>query len=202
MMKVRKLSTPSLWVTTLIRLWLPLAAVLPSCPPCCCCCWGDFSPNFSWIFLCRRPQPLPFSVCLSMSMPLPYMLSFTGTSKIQNKACWTLNEGSVDFFYISWVSWVLADIMTRVSLLHFQKWNRNSGQSILADYYVLIYTFHHQKVDEVYGQSWQLTTAVCLWCLWWGWWSGTLWGANSSKVLTGFIVLLLSSCCGDFSAFS
>jgi hypothetical protein len=49
MMKVRKLSTPSLWVTTLIRLWLPLIAVLPSCPP-CCCCWGDFSPNFSWIF--------------------------------------------------------------------------------------------------------------------------------------------------------
>jgi hypothetical protein len=109
-MKVRKLSTPSLWVTTLIRLWLPLIA-----------------------------------------MPLPYMLAFTGTRKIQNEACWSLNEGSVDFLYISWVSWVLANIMTRVSLLHFQKWNRNSGQSILADYYVLFYTCHHQKVDEVYG---------------------------------------------------
>jgi len=82
-------------------------------------------------------------------------------------------------FFISYVPWVLANIMTESSF-HFHKCDRNSGcrcwykgfsSKFLADSHALIYT--HCQADEVRGSH----------CYsWWRWWSDILWVPH--KVMT------------------
>jgi hypothetical protein len=62
-------------------------------------------------------------------------------------------------FVISYVSWVLARIMTKSSHC-VQKCNRNSGHKILP---CLLHSYLHPPsgADEVSGYLWQLITAIC-----------------------------------------
>jgi hypothetical protein len=125
-----------------------------------------------------------------MSPPLPGMqaslclrlrcLLLQGQAKIKwslpPQACCSLNEDTVDFF-ISYVSWVLANIMTDSSCC-FWKLDRNSGCRFCrmvclkswADFYTLIYT----PLSGAEEAQWVVRPAHhCF--LWWRWWSDTLW---------------------------
>ncbi len=101
-------------------------------------------------------------------------------------------------FLISYVSWVLARIITKSSQC-VQKCNRNSGHKICirfcrncfwAVYYIVIYTHPQELMKSVgiYGSSSLLFVIMVM-----------VWHfvSNTQKVMIALIVVLLATCCGE-----
>jgi hypothetical protein len=70
-------------------------------------------------------------VSLSLCPGLECLLFYKGQAEMKwslpSQACWSFNEDTIDLFFISYVSWVVAGVRTESASSCLQKCDRNSG---------------------------------------------------------------------------